>query len=976
MPQINAPGELQSNTSQTKAVHTTECPVLIIAGPGSGKTKTLVDRVIHLVCDMQVPSENILLATFTEKAAKELVTRISNKAMELNITINISDMYIGTLHSIFLRILEEYRQHTTLKRSYRVLDDFEQKYLIYRNLKMFSEIQDSSLLLEGNYGWNAADTLSSLVNKVSEENIDLEKLRSCTGSAMLPVLATITESYRTLLGENNALDYSMIQTYMWNLLSDEYVLAELRKKIRYLMIDEYQDTNRIQEKILLKIAAPLNRICVVGDDDQALYRFRGATVENILRFQKNFAKNECIKIELSDNYRSHPAIVDFYNKWMNDAQIADKWTGENDEQYRYPKTIKASGKQVHDNNDYNAVLKINGADDESWFAEFYTFIMQAKESGLISDYNQIALLCYSVKNKHIAALADFLEKKGIPVFSPRSALFFERQEIQLIIGAYVFLFPNLVDTYLRTPQSKDKEVWAYYEKCCDLFSSELRNEPDKNRMLRQYCVQKARDLNNLHENTNYTFADIFYELLQFPLFSRYISVDLQSGVQDTRPIYNLALFSRLITQFEYLNQIIVLRPENIAKDIRALFNYYLNFLYDGGIAEYEDFDMTTPSGCISFMTIHQSKGLQFPVTCVASLERVPAKQFSDLDTALADYYFSERQFEPAESIKYFDFWRLYYTAFSRAQNILILTGVDNSSSRAKGEKTMPSKYFTSAWRNAQEWSTLFEKPLPVLETVTAANIKHEYSFTSHVLMYETCPRQYKFFRDLEFTPVRTTAVMFGTLVHETIEDVHKAVLEGQAEKVIAENIENWMNENYHQLSKLTGLYLHKGGLEKVLEHVNTYVDYAKTDWSRIKEAEVPVTLQQTDYILEGKIDLVQGKDNTVEIVDFKTEKKPDLSTEEGKEKLRRYRRQLELYSYIVQNRYGEKVSHMHLFYTGSTDESPFISYDFNEHAIDRTISEIDGVVQKIQKKDFDIDPHIRCKKLCGECDLKAYCNTL
>src|SRR5574344_3085753 len=119
MPQINAPGELQSNTSHKKAVHTTECPVLIIAGPGSGKTKTLVDRVIHLVCDMHVPSEKILLATFTEKAAKELVTRISNKAMELNITINISDMYIGTLHSIFLRILEEYRQHTTLKRSYR-----------------------------------------------------------------------------------------------------------------------------------------------------------------------------------------------------------------------------------------------------------------------------------------------------------------------------------------------------------------------------------------------------------------------------------------------------------------------------------------------------------------------------------------------------------------------------------------------------------------------------------------------------------------------------------------------------------------------------------------------------------------------------------------------------------------------------------------------------------------------------------------
>ena len=121
----------------------------------------------------------------------------------------------------------------------------------------------------------------------------------------------------------------------------------------------------------------------------------------------------------------------------------------------------------------------------------------------------------------------------------------------------------------------------------------------------------------LKENTNYTFADLFYEMLQFPLFSKMVTVDLNSGMQDLRPIYNLALFSRLITKFEYLNNIIVFKPESLKKDVKALFNYYLNFLYDGGIGEYEDFDMITPSGCVSFMTIHQSKGLEFPITCVA-----------------------------------------------------------------------------------------------------------------------------------------------------------------------------------------------------------------------------------------------------------------------------------------------------------------------------------------------------------------------
>ncbi len=157
---------------QQEVILTTEQPLLVIAGPGAGKTKTLVDRVMHLITEKHVPASGILLATFTEKAAKELVSRISTQARRQGVTVDISDMYIGTLHSIFLQMLEEYRAHTSLSRNYRVLD-------------------------------------------------------------------------------------------------------ELRGKIQYLMIDEYQDTNRIQEQILLRLAAPRNRICVVGDDDQALYRASG-----------------------------------------------------------------------------------------------------------------------------------------------------------------------------------------------------------------------------------------------------------------------------------------------------------------------------------------------------------------------------------------------------------------------------------------------------------------------------------------------------------------------------------------------------------------------------------------------------------------------------------------------------------------------------------------------------------------------------
>lgn len=973
-----------ANSEQQQVIDNTESPLLVIAGPGAGKTKTLVDRVIHLIVDKKIPSENIMVATFTEKAAKELVTRITNKASELGATINLSDMYVGTLHSIFLRILEEYRQHTNLKRNYRVLDDFEQKFLFYQNAHKFAHIENISVLLKTVYGWSAAENLCELVNKVAEENLDLEKLHNC-GNVELAVLSDITQKYRDLLEEQNALDFSLIQSQMWSLLQNETVLSELRSKIKYIMVDEYQDTNRIQEMIVLKLAAPENKICVVGDDDQSLYRFRGATVENILRFQEKFPKGECKKIELNKNYRSHPDVIDFYNRWMISTfeeknakgiiKQTGSWEGENGELYRYPKTILNAGKQNRENTKYTGVVKAMGGTEEEWCQNVLQMIQKLRECGTLTDYNQCAFLAKSVKNPHVTKLADYLEEHGIPVFSPRSAMFFQRHEIKLIIGAYVFLFPNLVQEYLNQKYALD--VWNYYNDCNKYFGDAIRSHMEDYKELRVWAVHKAKELSCLTENTDYTFANLFYELIQFKPFSELVDTELSSGVQDLRPLYNLSLFSQLLSKFEYLNKITVIPADREKrKDIlKKLFNEYFNFLYEGGLEEYEDFDMVTPSGCVSFMTIHQSKGLEFPITFVASLDNSPRKDFDDIDVAIADFYYQKKNWEPLERTKFFDFWRLYYTAFSRAENLLVLTGVDNTFTRKEKERATPSKYFLSVYKGLQEWPVLFnnDKTELILNKVKPTNLKHEYSFTSHILVYENCPVQYKFFKELEFTPVRTNAIMFGSLVHQTIEDVHKKVLEGKSDEITSENIENWLNDNYRQLSKHEGLYLQKHTLTSILKHVNNYVDYASKDWSRVKEAEVPVTLQKEDYILKGTIDLIQGSGNTVEILDFKTDKKPDITTEEGKESVRRYRRQLEIYSHIVQQRYGLTVSKMHLFYTGTEGARPFVSYDFNPSAIEQTINQVTDVVTKIENKDFERKAP-RNPKHCVECDLKFMCD--
>ncbi|MGB0405166.1 MAG: ATP-dependent helicase [Fusobacterium sp.] len=288
------------NENQKKVIKTIDVPLLVIAGPGSGKTRTLVERVSYLINEKNIKAENILLATFTEKASRELITRIS---MNISLNKDISDMYIGTIHSICLRIIDENIESSYLKRNYRVLDDLEQKFFIYKKMKYFLNL-DGSLeffqFLEKAKYWDRAIELKKWIDRINEEGIDVAKE---IGDERLEYLKKVNELYKKMLFKENLVDFSNIQLECYRILiENSEVLKKIREKINYIMIDEYQDTNLIQEKIFLLITGEKNNICVVGDDDQGIYRFRGATVKNILKFERNFEKDLCEKIDLNINY--------------------------------------------------------------------------------------------------------------------------------------------------------------------------------------------------------------------------------------------------------------------------------------------------------------------------------------------------------------------------------------------------------------------------------------------------------------------------------------------------------------------------------------------------------------------------------------------------------------------------------------------------------------------------------------------------
>lgn len=952
-----------ANKEQRKAIQAANGPVLITAGPGTGKTYTLVQRTIYLIEECGIEPESIFIATFTEKAAKELITRITNELAVRNIIANVNEMYVGTFHALCLRILKEHLEYTRLRRNYRLLDAFDQQYMVFQNIYRFKDIPEIDNILPKSGSWKQAEAICNYVNNLSEEMVSPDKLLQDSEPSII-ALGQILKKYRQILAEGNLMDFSSIQIEAYELLRDHpEVLKELHSQISHIMVDEYQDTNFIQERIIFLLAGRKKNICVVGDDDQGLYRFRGATIRNILEFPNKFPDNECQIIPLVVNYRSNSDIVAFYNEWMNTtagSKFKFEWG-----KYRYGKKIVPYEKSVLNSSSVVKLTSVNDVDE--WHEKILEFIKSLEQSGKLTNYNQIAFLFSSVKHPRVINLAKFLEANHISVYSPRSDMFFQRDEVRLTIGCLMLLFP----VYIKGLENGEHihlrpEHITYYVNCIK-FANNYLIQPEYTD-LKKWIRRMGKNHITLAGTTDYAYCGLLYQMFQFQPFATMLDTDMDAGLVDIRPSRNLAKLTQIIGKFEYLHRVDVLDGtkykgrRRIDANTELLFNLYLRLLMDGGITEYEDDSEYAPSGCVSFLTIHQVKGMEFPIVIVDSLSNVPRKNFNELMVKVEERYFHRPAFEPYETTKYFDFWRLYYTAFSRAQDLLILT--------CNEDKRTPSKYFKDIYK---ELSPINSPDFNLQEfdfkPIKDVNIKNTYSFTSNITVYETCARQYKFYKELEFMPVHANAMLFGTLVHETIEDIHKAALRHEEETITDENISKWFNSNYVSLTQTEHSYLSVPQKAAALKQVLHYVDRQGGDWSKVQQAEVEVSLVKPDYIIGGKIDLIRGEGNTVEIVDFKSERKPDMI--KMRERLEQYRRQLNIYAYLVEQRTGQKVSKMHLYYTAEEDGVPTITYPYQKTAIEGTMAAFDDTVHKIMKKDFH-----KCSddsKICRNCDFRYYC---
>ena len=570
-----------------------------------------------------------------------------------------------------------------------------------------------------------------------------------------------------------------------------------------------------------------------------------------------------------------------------------------------------------------------------------------KENEVIEDYSQVALLLHSVREKYSGHYLTALANKGIPAFCPRARTYFDNEEIRDMVACFSVIF-SWYDEQRGELFGSAQELANYV----DGAITSLGPRSDKYTLLTEKLQEWVGEIENLQEGDTLSTrpADYFYQLLALEPFS--------TAVKDENKSRNLAIFSQLLNAFQVYYHYTAVTHKNRNSLRMNLFNSFFNFLHSGGINEFEDMHQPIPKGYVQIMTIHQAKGLEFPVVVVGSLG-VQLSTQKQVDNDLSPYY-QRPQFEPEGRITEFDRMRQHYVAFSRAQNLLVLSA-----------NKPPKPHFARIWDDLQQWPHVEKESLMDQRFASREHIplKKTYSFTGDIRIYETCPRQYQFFKNYDFTPSRSAVIFFGLLVHQTIEEIHRIVMDGGLDTLNATAINDIFEGIFHSLLMSDVRPITAGAKQAALRQVMNYFQQNREEMNNIVEAEVDVSLEKEDYILSGKVDLIRGSNGSLELLDFKTSPRP----RDNPELIAAYERQLCTYAHILEQRHGHHAGKLILYWTSeSKKEDALMTLPYDPKKVDVAGSHFDQVVGCIQAQEFSVKKPPE-PRICRECDMRHLC---
>ncbi len=598
------------NPVQREAVQHTDGPLLLLSGAGSGKTRVITHRIAHLIGEHGVSPLNILAVTFTNKAAGEMKTRLENLIGPASNLI-----WAATFHSTCARILRRDIDRLGYSTSFTIYDGTDQHALVReiarRQLPRDSNITPRAILNE--------------ISRAKEQLIDYDDYAKVAGEFFENAVVDVYKEYQTYLKTNNALDFDDLIMLTVRLLAEHPDILEFyQNKFQYILVDEYQDTNHSQYQLIRMLAAKYKNICVVGDDDQSIYSWRGADIRNILDFEKDYDAITTLRLE--QNYRSTKSILEAaYQVVQNNRYRKEKrlWT-ENEE-----------GENIF----------MYEADDESDEAEFVTQnILNLTKKGL--PYSDIAVF-YRV-HAQSRAIEDALRRENIPYIIVGGLRFYERMEIKDVL-AYLRVLVNPLDAIslkriINVPRRGiGKTTMQRLEEFAAIEGISLLN-----------AMKNVKQISNIQQNTQAKISQFVQMMESFDL-TRQPSVILDKLLEDTKYLAALENDKTIESQT---------RAENVRELLTAVRDYesrtetpsLADFLE--GVTLVADVDKLDKNvERIALMTLHSAKGLEFPAVFMVGFEE-----------GLLPYY---RSFE--DDLEMEEERRLCYVGMTRAEKLLYLT---------------------------------------------------------------------------------------------------------------------------------------------------------------------------------------------------------------------------------------------------------------------------------------------------------------
>ena len=655
------------NSEQKAAVSCVDGPVLIVAGAGSGKTRVLTSRIAYILEQKDLDPSRILALTFTKKAASEMKERIALMVGERKAR----RLYMGTFHSVFIRFLREFSASLGYPETFTIYDTSDSVSAIKACLK---ELQLDDKV------YKPKDVLSR-ISMAKNNLVTAEAYRrnpnalQNDASAKKPRICDIYQRYSEKCRQAGVMDFDDILLNMNILLRDNpAALESIAGRFDYIMVDEYQDTNVAQYLILKKLSQFHRNLCVVGDDSQSIYAFRGAKIENILNFKKDYPQHNVFRLE--QNYRSTKVIVDAANSVIarNSARI--------------PKECYSMGAQ-------GEKIKLIQAYTEQEEAVLIASAILSRIQSERAEYQDFAIL-YRTNNQS-RALEEALRRRNLPYMIYSGNSFFERAEVKDMMAYFKLVvninddesFKRIVnkpargigDTSLSalTAAASNHQVSLFKA----AFSDDLESfglKPAAVKKIREFC-NMIKDLTLMsNEKDAYTVAKRIADDSGL-----YLSFKLDTSIEGQSRTANIEELVDSIKLFidekngEYLEDMqaegeISDGTELTAEDFPVV--TLGDYLENASLLSAVDVSDEESSNKIALMTVHSSKGLEFPYVCVAGMEEniFPSGGFMASESEIEE----ER--------------RLFYVAMTRAKKVLQLSFASSRLRNGKTESNSPSRF--------------------------------------------------------------------------------------------------------------------------------------------------------------------------------------------------------------------------------------------------------------------------------------------